>query len=515
MDSSVKNNNERIVKNTLFLYMRMLLTMGISLYTSRVVLNALGVEDFGIYNVVGGFVAIFGFINGSMTAATQRYLSYAIGEDNQELIRQTFSTSVHIHILIAGIVLLLSETFGLWFMHHKMQIPEDRLVEAFWVFQSSVISSVVMIISVPYTAAIISYERMGAFAYISIFEVMIKLLIAFVIVYASAGRLVWYAVMLMLTQLVIQLCYQFYSYKNFRNCRVAFLLDKNLFVEMLKFSGWTMNGNLAVICYTQGLNVLLNIFFGPVVNAARGIAVQVQSAVSRFCQSFQIAVNPQITKSYAVQDFETMQKMVIISSKFSFFMVLMLALPIMLETQYVLGLWLGIVPSNTAVFTDLILCTTLLYTLSNPMIASIHATGQLKKFQIVEGSILLAILPMSYILLKFTTLPAFVVFVVHIAMEICAQLARVWIVLPKIYMPYTNYITKVLSPIVKVLLCAIPVPYLMCMMAEINSINLFLLLMLTTLVSVCMSAYCVGCSEGEKLFVKSFWSKIIYKIKNV
>lgn len=506
------SDHRRIAKNTLFLYVRMLLIMGVSLYISRIILNALGAEDFGIYNVVGGFVAIFGFINGSMTAATQRYLSFAIAERNSRLLQRVFSTSIFIHICIAVVVLVLSETLGVWFLFNRMQIPADRIHEAFWVFQCSVAASLIMIMSVPFTAAIVSHERMGAFAYISILDVVVKLLISYVVAHSSHDRLVVYAVLLLLAQLLVQSCYHIYCNKNFPNCSFSVKFDKQLFREMAVFSGWTMNGNFAVVCYTQGLNVLLNLFFGPTVNAARAIAVQVQSAVSKFCQSFQMAVNPQITKTYAVQNWENMHNLVILSSKFSFYLVLMLSLPIVLRTNYILRMWLGNVPENTVVFTNLILCTSLLYTLSNPMVVSIHATGQLRTFQLVEGFILLAILPISYLILKYLGLPPFIVFVVHIVMEICAQIARVCIVLPRIHMKYTQYLHRIVIPISKTIFCAIVGPLMISLYLQDDSFSCFIVLTFACIFSVIISAYTVGCTANEKQIIKEQLNKLQYRI---
>ena len=295
----ISSNNKRIAKNTLLLYFRMLVTMAVSLYTSRVVLNILGVEDFGIYNVVGGIVAMFGFINGSMTSATQRYLTFELGQNNRAQLTKVFSTSLSIHGIISFLIIVLAETVGLWFLWNKMQIPADRMNAAFWVFQCSVAASVIMIMSVPYNAAIIAHERMSAFAYISIIEVSLKLLIVCFLRYFHTDKLILYAVLIVIVQFLIRLCYSWYCNRHFNETKYRWSWDKGLFKEMTGFASWNMFGSLAAITFTQGLNLLLNMFFGPVVNAARGIAVQAQTAIGQFSSNFQTALNPQITKSYA------------------------------------------------------------------------------------------------------------------------------------------------------------------------------------------------------------------------
>ena len=306
----ISSNNKRIAKNTLLLYFRMLVTMAVSLYTSRVVLNILGVEDFGIYNVVGGIVAMFGFINGSMTSATQRYLTFELGQNNRAQLTKVFSTSLSIHGIISFLIIVLAETVGLWFLWNKMQIPADRMNAAFWVFQCSVAASVIMIMSVPYNAAIIAHERMSAFAYISIIEVSLKLLIVCFLRYFHTDKLILYAALIVIVQFLIRLCYSWYCNRHFNETKYRWSWDKGLFKEMTGFASWNMFGSLAAITFTQGLNLLLNMFFGPVVNAARGIAVQAQTAIGQFSSNFQTALNPQITKSYATGDMEYMHGLI-------------------------------------------------------------------------------------------------------------------------------------------------------------------------------------------------------------
>lgn len=313
-------NNKRIAKNTLMLYIRMLFMMGVSLFTSRVILETLGVEDFGIYSVVGGIITMFAFINGGMVSATQRFITFEIGKGNVEKLKSVFSTSLQIHALISLIIILLGETVGLWFLYEKMVIPEARMDAAMWVYQCSIIACVVNIMSIPYNADIVAHEKMSAFAYISIVEVSLKLIIVYLLLLSPWDKLIVYAILLLLVQFSIRFVYSHYCHKHFEETNYKHQWNKPLLYEMISFAGWSFWGSLSVVLYTQGLNMLLNVFFGPVVNAARGIAVQVQSAVQQFTTNFQMALNPQITKNYAVGDLDQMHSLMFRSARFSFFL---------------------------------------------------------------------------------------------------------------------------------------------------------------------------------------------------
>ena len=309
-------NNKRIAKNTILLYVRMLFTMAISLYTSRVILNTLGVVDYGIYNVVGGIVSMFTFLNGAMVTSTQRYLTFGLGKGDMERLREVFTTSIHIHIIISAIIVLLAETIGLWFFYEKMVIPAERKSAAMWVFQLSIISMVISVMSVPYNSAIVAHERMGAFAIVSVVEVMLKLFIVYLLVIIGTyDKLILYAILLACVHLFIRFCYTRYSHIHFPETRLIHKVDFPLMKEMGQFAGWNIWGSLAAMLFGTGINMLLNIFFGPVVNAARGIAVQVESAVVHFSTNFLMAVNPQITKLYAQGSLMEMHTLVFRASK--------------------------------------------------------------------------------------------------------------------------------------------------------------------------------------------------------
>ena len=498
MSNQTSDNNKRIAKNTLLLYFRMLFMMAVSLFTSRVVLNTLGVEDYGIYNVVGGIVAMFGFINGSMSSATQRYITFALGKGDKNRLQTVFSTTLQIHTLIAGVIVLLGETIGLWFLYNKMQIPADRMDAAFWVLQCTIIAAVVMIISVPYNADIVAHEKMSAFAYISILEVVLKLAIVYMLLVFSFDKLVLYAFLLLAIQILIRFCYSYYCNKHFEETKYKHVWDKALFKEMTGFAGWSMFGNLAAVLFGQGLNMLLNVFFGPVVNAARGIAVQVQNAVQQFVGNFQMALNPQITKTYAQGE---MHKLMYRSARFSFFLLFFLSLPVLFETKFILTVWLKIVPDNTVVFLRIMLCTSLIYTLSNPLIIANQATGKVRKYQAICGIILLMILPISYISLRLG-LPAYSVFIVHFLMESLTQVVRMFLLRPLIGIRIRDYLRYIYSPVLWVIAVSVILPAFVYFNMEDTVIRFFIVGIVCVL-SVSLTAYTLGLSSNERVFVKA------------
>ena len=443
------SNNKRIAKNTIMLYFRMMVTMIVGLFTSRVVLNTLGIEDYGIYNVVGGVIAMFSFVNGAMSNATSRYLTVALGQQNWELLTKTFRVSLTIHAIIALLIIILGETAGLWFLLNKMQIPEARCDAAMWVYQFSIASMAISIMSVPFNASIISHEKMSAFAYISILDVTLKLLIVYLLVVIPFDKLKVYAVLLFCTQTLIQCIYMVYCKLNFAETKLRLLIDKSLFKEMSVFAGWNLYGNFSYITYTQGLNILLNVFFGPAINAARGIAVQVQSMIYSFVSNFQTAMNPQLIKSYAAGNTDYMNRLIALGSKFSFYLLLLIAVPVMIETPYILRLWLVQVPDHAVSFFRILVLINLTDALSTPVAISIQATGKVKVPQLITGTILLAILPVSYIALKFGA-PAEAVFWVHLSSAIIAQISRVIMLKNRTSFSVRYYLKEVISPILSV-----------------------------------------------------------------
>lgn len=475
--------------------------MAISLFTSRVILNTLGVEDYGIYNVVGGVVAMFGFINGSMSSATQRYITFALGKEDKNRLQKVFSTTLQIHTLIAGIIVLLGETIGLWFLYNIIQIPADRMDAAFWILQCSIMSTVIMIISVPYNADIIAHEKISAFAYISILEVILKLAIVYMLVVFPFDKLILFAFFMLAVQLLIRFCYSIYCNRHFEETKYKHVCDKDLFKEMIEFAGWSMFGNLSAILYGQGLNILLNVFFGPVVNAARAVALQVQNAIQGFVGNFQMAINPQITKTYARGDMSDMHKLMFRSARFSFFLLFFLSLPVLFETNFILTIWLKTVPENTVTFLRIIICTSLIYSLANPLIIANQATGKVKKYQAVCGTILLLILPISYVCLLLGC-PAYTVFIIHFIIESVTQVARMIMLRPLIGIRLRDYFQHIYAKVLLVVAVSVFLPSLAYFNMEDNILR-FLSVGTLCVISVSASAYILGLSSNERALVKA------------
>ena len=510
--SDTSANNKRIAKNTQMLYTRMLFTMTVSLFTSRVILNTLGVEDFGIYNVVGGVITMFSFINAAMSSATQRYITFALGKGDEQRLQTVFSTTLQIHVMIAGVIVLLAETIGQWFLYNKMQIPADRMDAAFWVLQCSVLSTVVMIVSVPYNAAIIAHEKMSAFAYISIVDVVLRLIIVYLLLVFSFDKLILYSILVLAVQILIRFCYSIYCQRHFDETKYRHVWDKTLFKEMTNFAAWSLFGNLSGVLFTQGLNMLLNVFFGPVVNAARAVAVQVEGAVQQFVFNFQMALNPQITKTYAQGEMEQMHTLMFRSARFSFFLLFFLSLPVLFETEFILTIWLKTVPEHTVTFLRIMICTSLIYTCANPMIIANQATGKVKKYQAVCGSLLILILPISWILLELGY-PAYSVFIVHFVMEGVCQLARMLMLRPLIGIGLRDYFKNIYLRVAIVVIASVVCPWLVYANMT-DGLLRFLAVGMVSVLSVSSSAYLLGLSANERIFIKSKAVALKNKILN-
>lgn len=446
---SVTDNN-RIAHNTLVLYLRAFVIMAIGIYTSRVLLQTLGIEDVGIYNVVGGIVALFGFISSSLSNSISRYISYSIGVADQELLNKSFANIKFIYICLSIIILILGETIGLWYLYHYIKVPPERFNAALWVFHCSIISTILGLISVPYNAAIIAHERMSAFAYVSLFEATYKLLIIFLLKVIPFDKLKTYAILVLLLGIIIRIIYTTYCRRHFEESQVPPKLEKKQMRELLTFSSWVIGGNIAWIANTHGVNLLLNFFFGPTVNAARAIAIQVQGVVSQFVTNFQTAINPQITKTYAREDFCRLHNLIIWSSKFSYFLLLILCLPLIYERKFILNLWLVNVPNYTESFLVLVLFSALLKTFSNPLWTAVLATGHLKKYQLYDNILQFLVLPTSYILLKYLNCPPYIVYFTVVFYDLLLIPTRLWIVLPLIQFSMRIYLKSVLLPILLV-----------------------------------------------------------------
>lgn len=452
-------NQRQIARNTLLLYIRMGLIMVISFYTSRMILALLGENDFGIYNAVGGVVVAFSFLNNVMASACNRYFAVELGRGDHAALKKVFNLNVTIFLGLGLIILLLAETLGLWFLRVKMVYPPERATAVNWVYQLSILSFMLPMLTTPYRSIIIAREKMKVFAYCSVVEALLRLGIVFLLMSASFDRLVFYAFLMMVVNLGVSAFYVLYCRHCYEECRYSFYWDRPLFREIIGYTGWNVVGSLSGVARSQGVNLLLNLFFGPGVNAARGVAYQVYVNINQFVQNFVTAFHPQITKAHAAGEHQAMIKLVFQSSKFSYFLLFILVLPVYLEMPMILDIWLKDVPQHTLVFSRLLLITALIDALGYPVATSIQATGQIKWYQLFVGGSLLVSLPLAYLMLKVWHLPAESVFMVNIATSVLAQVLRVVFMNRQQDMALGDYARQVLLPIITVtaLSCVPPV----------------------------------------------------------
>lgn len=508
---SFNPNNKRIAVNTTVLYVRMLLLMAVSLYTSRIVLDALGAVDFGLYNVIGGVVVALGFLQGTLNTTSSRYITVALGKGNQDDLKTVFSNILLVNILLAVIILVLSETIGLWFVYNKLQIPQDRFNAALWVYQMSIITVMVNVVSVPYNASIIAHEKMKAFAYISLFDGFGKLAVAFALLHVKdIDKLILYSALLLIIQLIDRAVYGYYSHRNFEETRTGIRPDKELLKKMFGFISWSSYGSFVSIGYTQGLNILLNMFFGPAVNAARAVSVQVQNAVISFTNNFQTAINPQLMQSVAKEDYHRSRQLLIASSKLSFFLLCVIGIPIIILAPTILELWLKKVPDHTVSFVRLMLIISIWSCLANPLRMVNQAEGHIKKFQMYECTILLMIIPLSYICLKTDRFPE-IVFIVHLLIELVAGIVRTFIVLPKIEMKIKDYFKLVYRPVTIVFFLSLFTGYIFVHILKDNLVSQLIVFILSELFMIGI-IYTLGLTRQERLKMNTIASTVKSKI---
>ena len=440
------SKSKRIAKNTILLYIRMFISMIVSLYTSRVILNALGVLDFGLYNVVGGVVFMFSFLNIAMSVGIQRFFSYELGLKTSN-ITHLFASSINVQILISIIVLFLAETIGFWFLNTKVVIPDDRLIAANWVYQSTIFSFVLIVITVPYTAFLLSKEKMDVYAFISILDTILKLVIVIYITRFNGDKLITYAILLFLVEVIIASIYFTYCSIKYDECKYTFCWNSSLINKLIKYSGWNLFGGVAAVCNNYGINLILNLFFGPTVNAARGIAYQVNTAVTNFTTNFQTALNPQIVKSYASGDYSFMESLIYKGAKYSFFLLLFITLPLLINMPFVLKIWLKIVPEYSVIFTRLVILNSLIDCLSGTLMIASQASGNIKIYQSVVGSLSLMNLPFAYLLIYMYDNPV-AAFVSSIFIAIIALFIRLLIVSRLVPISIMKFIKEVLSYVI-------------------------------------------------------------------
>ena len=388
----------------------MFITMAVGLFTSRVVINELGESDYGIYNVVGGVITMASFLNSAMVASTQRFISFELGKGNVIRLNRVFCTYINIHAAIALISVILGETIGLWFVNTQLNLPEERMFAVNWVYQCSILTFVFTVISVPYNACIVAHEKMKVYAYISIFEVLMKLVIVYALLISPIDKLVLYAILLALVAIIVRFLYSVYCHRKFDACKYKFIFDRNLSKQMFSFAGWSVLGNMGFSFKDQISNIILNLFFGPTVNAARGLGIHVSSLINTFANNFAMALNPQITKQYAAGNLHESQELVYVGARLTFFLLSVISIPVIINIDYLLKLWLGIVPEYTSAFMILSILACLLYSLSGTVTTAIQATGNIKWFQIGVSIIMFSELPVAYMLLKLGYKPYFVMF---------------------------------------------------------------------------------------------------------
>jgi O-antigen/teichoic acid export membrane protein len=498
-------NNKRVAKNTILLYFRMLLTMLVTLYTVRVVLNVLGINDYGLYNVVGGIVIMFSFLSSTMSAASQRFFSFELGKNDLIQFKRTFGLMILIYGCIAIIVLILAETIGLWFLNYKMIIPADRLVAANWVFQFSILSFLVTIMTIPYNAAIIAHENMKVYAYVSIVEVILKLIFVFVLVGILFDKLILYSILVFISSCITSFLYGYICRRNYPECKFQFYWNKSLFNTLISYSGWNLFGATATVLNNQGVNIMLNLFFGPVINGSRAIAYQIGSTINQFVFNFQTAVNPQITKYYASGDVTKMKELVFQSCKLSYFLLFLISMPVLLEGNFILGLWLKKVPEYVVSFTTLIIIGALIDSLSYPLVTAAQATGMIKQYQTIVGGTLLLNLPISYCFLKFGYEAKITMYIAISISGICLFL-RLFMLRRMVGLSILNFIKIVLFKVIVITFLSLSLPVLIVLFYE-ESIQRFAFVISTGFLTSTICIFIFGLSLNERKYIINYISK--------
>ncbi|MBO4891647.1 MAG: lipopolysaccharide biosynthesis protein [Prevotella sp.] len=489
-------NNKRIAKNTVLLYVRTLLVMPISLYTSRVILKALGVEDYGIFQVIGGLVAMFSILSNALSTAISRFITYEIGKGDKERLGLIFSSSRIIQLGLSVVVVIAAEIIGVWFLENKMQIPQGREIAAHWVLQCTLVIFCLNLISVPYNACIIAHEHMQAFAYISIFEALARLGVCYLIIKSPFDRLIYYAVLLTILAFIIRLVYAIYCHRHFEESRAKLCFEKNIFKEMAGFAGWSFFSNSATLFNSQGVNMLINVFFGVTANAARGLANQVEHAVLQFINNFTVAINPQITKSYANREMDAMFLLVCRGAKFSFLAMLFFALPLIFETETILNIWLTTVPPNTLAFVRLSLILGLLDCLGKSSFTACIATGRLKKYALVITSVAILEFPLTWLFfaMGFSVIYAYYIYI----------FVKAGVLMTRLYMMKTMLGFKPMKFVKEVYMRIIPISVLSILpMAFIVNVceESFIRLILSVVIgvlTVSFFTYIMGLTQSER-----------------
>lgn len=492
-----KTNNKTIAKNTLFLYFRMMFTMVISLFTSRIILQKLGVDDYGIYQAVGGVVGFLSFINGALSTGSSRFLTYALGEGNVEKLKRTFSTTLNIHILIAILIVIVAETIGVWFLYHKMVIAPDRLSAAVYTYHLSILTAVFTLTQVPYNATIVAHEKMSIYAYMSIFEVSAKLLICYLLTIGNFDRLMMYATLLLGVQVGCMCFYRFYCTHHFEEARFSFSFDKKIFKEIAGFSGWSMFANASIALNSQGVLILLNMFFAPAVVAARAISLQVNMAANQFVSNFRQAANPQIVKKYAVGDYEGSKHLLLESTKYSYYMMYLIALPVCLLAYPLLKLWLGVVPDYTVPFLQIVIVQSLFQVFDTSFYTALYAKGRLRENALTSPTLGFMIFPITYVFFKLGHSPLVLSWTSLVIYAILGIIVKPWLII-KIVDYKCSEIWSVYRSCLIVTVASLPIPIIIYRLVDSTQVVYFILLGLLCLLSVVLSAFFLGIDKAMR-----------------
>lgn len=512
MSDSIKlSDSKRLAKNTAMLYARTLVVMCVSLFTSRVILSSLGVEDFGTYNVIGGFVSMFSIISGTLVSATQRFLNVELGKKENSSPNKIFCTSIGIHAGISIVLLFLFETLGLWFLNYKMNIPEGRMLAANVVFQCSMVAFILSIMYMPFNAIIIAYERMKAFAYITLLDAILRLVIAYSLYLYGCDRLILYAILLMIESILLGGLYVVYCKRKFPEVsKYHIVKEKQAYKRQISFAGYTFIGSVASVLANQGVNIILNIFGGVTINAARGLAVQVQNAVTKFVNDFMTALTPQITKTCAAGEIEKSMSLVYRGAKFSFFLILALATPIIFKAPYILELWLRNVPNYTVIFVRLTLIYSMVVVLSNTLISEILATGKIKANAFIIGGLRLMILPLCYLVLKMGN-PIYSAYLVLIGIDLLSLFTRLYIVNDITGVPVMAYLRQVLFFVLLVTTTVLMANYWGSSLFPNNIWGLAFYAIISVIVTGILS-FVLGMSKIERKYLYELFRKKVLKI---
>ena len=488
----------------------MLLIMGVTLYTSRVVLGALGVSDYGIYNVVGGIVAMMAFLNSAMATATQRYLSYDIGRNNPLQLQKTFSATLTVHYFIAFLIFVVGETIGLWYINYKMNYPIERTFAVNVVFQFSLFTLFLDIIQVPYNALILARERMNVYAYVSILEAVLKLLVAYLLLWYGMDKLILYSILTFCLVFIIRNIYKFYCKRNFQESKFKFEYDRQYLVELVSFSGWNLFGTMSLVFKNQGINMVLNLFYGTFVNAAYGIAMQLQGAVNQFVSNFQVALNPQIIQTYAAGERKRMIELIFLGAKFSFFVMMLITIPVIYNARLLLLLWLNNVPDNTITFVQISLVAVLIDSISGPLMIGIQATGRIKYYQLLVGGLNILSLPLCYVLLYFGY-PSNSVFIILVVFSVISLILRIIFLNKYVDVQILALLKNVIFPILAVSAIILSFCYISIQFFEVKQILSMILWCFCYFVLLVMSILFVGLNYAERNKIKGLIMQKISK----